>query len=81
MAIAIEVGQCVAISDHECGIVLEAAKLLTGEPIYKVLRAFDDQGDGGVTYTLAATANEPGGPRCAECPLWYEGRCGLPCLA
>lgn len=71
------IGQCVQISESEAGIVLEAATLLDGKPVYKVLRAFDDQGDGGTTHVLSALPIEIGGHLCKECPLFYDGRCGL----
>lgn len=73
----IATGQCVQISENEAGIVLEAATLIGGEPVYKVLRAFDDAEDGEVTYVVDAPSVLPGSRLCTECPLWYEGRCGL----
>ena len=71
------IGQCVQISESEAGIVLEVAALLDGKPVYKVLRAFDDTEDGETIYVVDAPLIVPGGPLCAECPLFYDGRCGL----
>ncbi|TIV72736.1 MAG: hypothetical protein E5V89_03805 [Mesorhizobium sp.] len=76
----VQAGQCVQISEDEVGIVLEIATLLTGEQIYKVFRAFDDDeaaSDRETTYVLTASPVAPGSRLCAECPLWYDGRCGL----
>ena len=72
----VAIGQCVQISEDEAGIVLDAASLIDGGNVYKVLRAFDDCGS-EVTYVVDAPLIVPGGRLCKECPLFYDGRCGL----
>lgn len=76
----INAGQCVRISEAEAGVIIEGAALLGGGNVYKVLRAFDDGEDGEIAWVKDPAVHVPGGPLCAECPLWYAGRCGLACL-
>lgn len=71
-------GTCVQIGEGEAAVVIEGAELLGGGNVYKVLRAFDDA-DGEIAWVKDPAVHQPGGPLCAQCPLWYAGRCGLAC--
>lgn len=73
--IMLTTGQCVQISEDEAGIVIEAGSLVGGADVYKVVRAFDDESE--TIFVTDPIAITPGCPLCQECPLWYEGRCGL----